>query len=149
MGDNNLLEMEKKELVEIIKNLKSELEKKNEDFFKLTNLRLYTLERSHYMHQQYTWRESFEVDGIPENISTEKLEDEVIEIVREAKVTVNRQPLKKSDIVACHRVGRKGTVICRVVNRKFAREAIVCGRNLKGTQRYGGSKIYINNSFCP
>ena len=51
--------------------------------------------------------------------------------------------------MACHRVGKNGSVVCRVVNRKYAREAIVCGKNLKGTQRYGQSKIYINNSFCP
>ena len=138
-----LLGMEKQQLVDIITNLQSELSKKNEDFMKLINLRLYTLERSHYMHLQYTRRESFEVSGIPSNIQTDQLEDEIIDICKDAKVTVNRQNLKKTDIVACHRIGKKGTVVCRVVNRKFAREAIVCGKNLKNNQRYGQSKIYI------
>ena len=57
--------------------------------------------------------------------------------------------MKKTDIVACHRVGKKGVVVCRVINRKFAREAIVNGKNLKGSKRYGDGKIYINNSLCP
>ena len=35
------------------------------------------------------------------------------------------------------------------MNRKFAREAIVNGRNLKGSKRYGNdSQIFINNNFC-
>ena len=46
-SDNVLLALEKGELVKIIHNLKMEIEKKTEDFSKLINLRLYTLERSH------------------------------------------------------------------------------------------------------
>lgn len=147
--ENQLLNMEKESLVEIIKNLKNELDKKNEDFMKVTNIRLYHLERAQNLSLQYNRRESFEISGIPENVSQERLEDEVVEIAKEAKVSVNRQPLRKTDIVACHRVGEKGTVVCRVMNRKFAREAIVNGKNLKGSKRYGESKIFINNSFCP
>lgn len=41
------------------------------------------------------------------------------------------------------------TTIVKVVNRKFAGEALSCGKHLKGTKRCGGSPIYINNSFCP
>ena len=102
------------------------------------------------MFLQYNRRESFEISAIPEEIPQGRLEDEVLEIVqKEAKVTVNRQPLKKTDIVACHRVGKKGVVVCRVMNRKFAREAIVNGKNLKGSKRYGDGKFVINNSFYP
>ena len=144
-----LLSMEKESLIQIIVTLNKEIEKKNDDFMKLTNLRLYHLERSHNMFLQYNRRESFEVSGIPKDIPQERLEDEIVEIVKEAKVSVNRQPLKKCDIVACHRIGRKGNVVCRVINRKFSREAIVNGKNLKGTKRYGDSKIFINSSFCP
>ena len=100
------------------------------------------------MSLQYNRRESFEISGIPSNIPQERLEDVVIEIVKEAKVTVNRQPLKKTDIVACHRLGGKGTVICRVLNRKFSRQAIINSKNLEGSKRYDGN-IFINSSFCP
>ena len=81
--DNSvLLGMEKNDLIEIITGLKCELTKKKHDFLKLINLRLYHLEQSHYMHLQYTTpHESFEVVGIPENIPSDQLEDEVIEIV--------------------------------------------------------------------
>ena len=148
-SDDVLLNLEKQQLVDIIKNLKGELDKKTDDFAKLINLRLYTLERSHYMHQQNTRRESFEITGIPANVTQDGLEDEVVEITKDAKVKVSRRPLQKTDIVACHLIGKKGTVICRVVNRKFANEAVHCGKNLKGTTRYGGSKIFLNYSQCP
>ena len=67
--------------------------------------------------------------------------------MKEAKVTVNRQPLKSTDICAVHRLKDKKTTICRVVNRKYAYQAIVNGKNLKGTRRYGNTSVYINNSF--
>ena len=43
---------------------------------------------------QYGRRESFEIAGMPTNIKDGGLEDEVIDIAGEAKVMVNRQPLK-------------------------------------------------------
>ena len=81
---------------------------------------------------QYGRCESFEIVGIPESVSDDKLEDEVIDILKEVKVTVNRQPLKKVDISTVHHLQDKKTTI-RVVNRKFAMEAVVNGKNLKGT----------------
>ena len=149
LNDDDLMNMEKSVLVEMIEELKYDLSKANEDFMRITNLRLYLLERNQNMALQYNRRESFEISGIPQEIHQDKLEDEVLEIVKEAKVQVNRQPLKKSDIVACHRVGKKGNVVCRVINRKYAREAIINSKNLKGTKRYNGNAIYINSSFCP
>ena len=116
----------------------------------MVNLRLYHLERSHNMFLQYNRRESFEIAGIPQNIADDKLEDEVIDICREAKLQVDRQPLTKRDICAVHRLADKKTTVVRVVNRKFSREAVFCGKNLRESRRYGeGSKIFINNSFCP
>ena len=53
---------------------------------------------------QYGRHQSFEIVGIPESVSDDKLEDEVIDILKEAKVTVNRQPLKKVDISAVRRL---------------------------------------------
>merc|ERR1712074_332559 len=71
-------------------------------------------------------------------------------IFKEVKITVNRQPLKKMDIQAVHRIGKKGRVIMKVVNRKFAQEALSNGKRLKDYRRYGeDSRIYINESFIP
>ena len=70
--------------------------------------------------------------------------------MKEARVLVNRQPLKKMDICAVHRLRDKKTTIVRVAHRTFSQEAIRSGRNLKGTKRYGeNNNIYINNSFSP
>ena len=74
----------------------------------------------------------------------------MIDFFKEAKVHVNRQPKKQTDIQAVHRLGNKKTTIVKVVNRKFAKEALFCGKNLKGSKRYGiNSPIYINDTFCP
>ena len=122
------------------------------DFMRVTNIRLYHVERNQNMYEQYGRRESLEITGIPVHIgkdNPEELENEVIAIAKEAKVQVNRQPLKASDICAVHRLKDKKTTIVRVVNRKFAFQFLVNGKNLKDTKRYGpGKNVYINNSFC-
>ena len=142
--------LSKEQLMDMVVNLKGEVQTLKDDFMKLTNLRLYHLERNQNMQMQYGRRESFEIVGIPQNITNDKLEDEVLDIAKEAKVFVNRQPLKKTDICAVHRLKDGKTTIVRVVNRKFSTEALRCGKNLKDTKKYGeGNRIYINNSFCP
>ena len=93
---NNLVNLEKAQLIEIILKLKGDLSKQHDDFVKLTNLRLYNLERSQYMYEQYGRRESLEITGIPETITDARLEDEVIEIMKEARVEVDDRPLKKN-----------------------------------------------------
>ena len=50
---NSLVNLEKDELINIILKLKGEVSKISEDFVKLTNLRLYNLESSQYMYEQY------------------------------------------------------------------------------------------------
>ena len=96
MGDDGrdaLNELTREKLIEVVLQLKGELTKVTDDFKKLINLRFYHLERNQNLSQQYGRRESFEISGIPETIADDKLEDEVIDIMKEAKVTVNRQPL--------------------------------------------------------
>ena len=115
---------------------------------KFTNLRLYHLEREQSIYQQYGRRESFQIVGIPVEVKQEKLEEEVVSILNEAKVQVDVSQIKNSDICAVPRLSDQKTTIVRVVNRKFSYEAIRNGKNLKGTKRYVGNAIYINNSFC-
>ena len=101
------------------------------------------------MYQQYGRRESFEIVGIPQNVSDDQLEDEVIQIMKEAKVSVNRQNMKSMDICAAHRIGKNGTTIVCVVDRKFSQAALVSGKNLKGSKKYGeNTKLFINPNFC-
>ena len=137
--DPTVLEnMEKSQLIKMIMCLKKEVASVTEDFRKLVNLRLYNLERSHYMYLQYGRRDSVEITGIPTSVTDENLEDKVIEIFKEAKVQVNLKNIKKEDIQVVHRLANKKR-----------REALYCGQNLKRTKRYGNLPIYINESFCP
>ena len=62
-ANDKILNMEKRELLNIIGNLAIELDKREDDFKKLVNLRLYHLERNQYMSDQYNQREFFEITG--------------------------------------------------------------------------------------
>ena len=116
----------------------------------MTNLRLYHLERNHYMHLQYGRRDSVEIFGIPQDVKDQRLEEDVIDILKEAEVRVNRQSPKKMDIQAVHRLKNRNVTIVKMVKRKFAKEALVCGRNLRDSSRYGANtNIFINDSLCP
>ena len=80
--------------------------------------------------------------------SNDALEDEIIRIYDVAQVNVNGTQFVKTDIQACHRVGKKNIVIVKFVNRKFANEGLYCGKNLKNNSPYP-APTYINYSFCP
>ena len=75
--DESLQSLEKDDLIKIIGDLKNEINKRDEDFKKLINLRLYNLERAQNISSQYNRRESFEIVGIPTSITNDDLEDEV------------------------------------------------------------------------
>ena len=150
INSESLESLQKDQLITLVLSLKTQMQTLNEDFRKLTNLRLYHLERGQFMHLQYSRRNSIEISGIPTNIGDKELEDEVVDVLREAKVLVNRQPVKKMDIEACHRLSNGSTTIVKMVNRKHAKQALFNDSNLKNTRRYGdGQKIYTNDSLCP
>ena len=147
---NLLSDTSKEQLIEMVLGLNSKITQLHEDFRKVTNLRFYHLERKVNMNSQYSRRDSLEITGIPKNINDDQLEDEVIEIFKEAKATLNRQQIRKPDIQAVHRIAKKGKVIVKIVNRKFVQSALINGRNLKESTRYGDrTKIYLNESFIP
>ena len=62
-----------------------------------------------------------------------------------AEVNVDGSQLSHSDISACHRIGKKGKAIVRLVNRKYASAILFKGKTLRGKD--GLSETYINNSF--
>ena len=162
-ADENLLDSEglfepnvlkkkfnKDELIELIRELQVEKKKMQEQQMGYSDLcgRVVELERSQQLYEQYGRTESIEIHGIPEAITQNNLQAEVIRIYKEAKVKVEGDELCAKDISACHRIGRKGHTIIRFVNRKFAYEGLRNGKNLKGTTLYEDKKIFINNSFC-
>ena len=145
-----LNEFKKDHLVDIILELqkeKNELRLGSNAIAELGN-RVTEMERSHYLYLQYGRRESVEITGIPETIGQKDLEEAVIDVYNAARITVHGSALSPKDVSACHRIGKKGKTIVRFVNRKFAMEGLVNGKNLKGTNLYGNTPIYINNSFC-
>ena len=126
----NLEALDKQQLIKMVMDLSTSIIKLQEDYKRVIDFRLYNLERSVNLNHQYLRRDSIEISGIPSTVTDDKVEDEVIEILKEAKVSLNRQNLKKSDIQAAHRKGKKGVVIVKMVNRKFARTALVNKKNL-------------------
>ena len=137
INGDNLDALNKQQLIQMVLNLNQRITKIQDDFQRITNLRFYHLERNLAMTQQYSRRDTLEITGIPMHIDDKLLEEEVLEIFKDAKATVNRQNIKKMDIQAAHRIGKKGVVIVKVVNRKFVRAALVNGKNLAGNKRYG------------
>ena len=88
-----------------------------------------------------------EICGIDKAISDENVEDECLKIMKAAKVKVGNRFPNTLDVHAAHRKGKKGTVIIKFVNRKFAYNAISNRANLKNMDEY--KSTFINTSLCP
>ena len=131
MSDVNIEAMEKDQLITHVKSLRNEVKILNDDFKKLMNFRLYLVERNQFIGQQYSRRDTIEISGIPDNIDDKHLEDEVLEIMKETKVTVNSQHPKNTDIQATHRLKNGKTTIVKMLNRKFATAALINGEKNK------------------
>ena len=63
---------------------------------------------------QYNRHNNLDIQGIPDTVSDDQLEENIIEIFNQINVKIN-----KFDIEDCHRIGKsKKTTIVRLVNRK-------------------------------
>ena len=98
------------------------------------NERLIEIERNFNLSSQYNRRSCIEISGIPDDIPVHKLEDEVIKIYKTAGFKVEERELDHHEIQACHRIAKKGKIICRMVNRKFAEVALYNSKKLKDTK---------------
>ena len=151
MMASELKKKNKDELIDLINSLKEENAalKEIHKLYSQQNERMEKLEREFYRNQQYHRRNSIEISGIPSTVDQKNLETEVIRIYNTAQVIVDGDEVSAKDIQAAHRIGKKGVVICKFVNRKWAYEGLYNGKNLKDRDLYGNnSKVYINNSFC-
>ena len=134
------LKEENKKLLETVPN---EVAKKYED-------RFVQLERKLNLQKQYERRTCIEISGIPETIEDGDIEDAVIKVLKSAKAKAHSKFPSHLDIHAAHRKGKKGVVICKFVNRKFAYSALYNSSNLKDSDVFeNGEAIYINPSLCP
>ena len=143
-----LINTPKPKLVELIATLQLENSTLNMvNTMDSMNQRLIDIERKQNLSAQYGRRNCIELTGIPSSVPDQNLENEVIKIYNQAGFKVHGQGLSKQDIEACHRIGKKGKTIARMVNRKFAEVALYNGKNLKDINMYE-HKVYVNNSFC-
>ena len=95
---------------------------------------------------QYGRRNNIEICGIPNSISDEMLEEEVIELFSDIEVEVHH-----TEIEACHRLpparnSSNKKVIVRFSNRKFAEKLLKSKKKLSQVRRYE-SKIFINENL--
>ena len=102
---------------------------------------------------QYGRRNNLQLDGIPENISDDKLESKVVEILGELRV-----PITSMEIEACHRLpnkrGEKGPrrTVVRVINRRKCEQAVRNAKKLDDKEiqkRLKVGRVFISEDLCP
>ena len=151
LSQESLVALESPQLIQMVLVLHEEnlkLKKSSEEnASKNYDLRLETLERELNMFKQYNRRDNIEIVGIDPVVRDEDIEEECIKILKAAKVKVGNKFPTTLDIQAAHRKGKKGTVIMKFVNRKFAYSAISNRANLKDSTDF--NRIFINTSLCP
>ena len=109
--------------------------------------KLEQLEREINKTKQDIRRDTIEISGINNEVVDDDIENKTLEILKAANVKVgNKYPTAK-DIQAAHRKGRKGIVIVKFVNRKFAYASLSNSHKLKDSGDY--NRIYLNESLCP
>ena len=77
--------------------------------------KLINIERRQYKIEQYSRRECIEIQGIPQSVTINNLEDTVIKIFEKIGISVNKRM-----IVACHRPRKTTKTIVKFANKKDA-----------------------------
>ena len=96
---------------------------------------------------QYGRRECIDISNISERIGQHRLEDYVLEVLKEVGVTVT-----KRDLMAVHRLGKRRkngnrNVIVKFVNRKDARTALSNKSKLGKSESF--KALRIRENLCP
>ena len=159
MNEDTLKALDNNQIIHLVLSLKEENEKlKNSvdlTVAKSYDDRLEKLEREINLTKQYTRRDTIEITGIPvpENLADDEVDDveaDVLNVLKAAKAKVGPKHAAALDIQAAHRKGKKGVVIVKFVNRKFAMSALQNSKNLKDTKIFGENhRVFINSSLCP
>ena len=96
---------------------------------------------------QYHRQDNIELVGKPDNVNDSDLEATVVKILKKTGVNV-----QQNEIVDCHRLRNRKKVIMRFVNRKYANQALLNAKKLKGNTRdilNDDTQIYINRNLIP
>ena len=118
----------------------------NETVSKKYDERLERLEREVNKDKQYGRRDSIEIVGISPDVHDDNIENECINILKAAKVKVGNKFPSTLDIHAAHRKNRKGHVIIKFTNRKWAEGAM---RNRASLKDSNYANTFLNQSLCP
>ena len=107
------------------------------------------MERRCAESEKYSRRECLEFSGIPHNVKHEDLENKVRHILSKIDVVIPPE-----NIEACHRIGKKGTMIVKFSRRKDVSAIFSSKSKLKQADPNAlgipnDTKIYINESLCP
>ena len=151
MNDKSLALLDNKDLIHIVKTLFEENNKlkinSDRKMAEMYEQRLTNLEREVNKDKQYTRRDSIEIVGIDKNIPDEEIENTVIKILKSAQAKVGSKLPGALEINAAHRKNKKGDVIVKFTNRKFAEAAI---KNRDNIHEFDHLKdVYTNQSLCP
>lgn len=122
----------------------------NKDIIQKQTEHIYTLEKELTKLEQYGRRENIEIIGIPSKITQQKLETEVLKILKK----IGLQHLSHYDIVGCHRVGQKDNngirnTIVRFLHRKDTINCLKLKKNLHLCNSMGYSNLTIIENLCP
>ena len=111
---------------------------------------IYTLERSVARLDQYGRRENIEISGIPNKVSKQDLEGEVVKILRH----IGLDHIVHYSIVGCHRIsgrdrfGNMNTIV-RFLHRKDAIECLKRKKNLFQCRDLGYKNLWFSENLCP
>lgn len=99
---------------------------------------------------QYGRRENIEIAGIPNHVSDDNLEREVVKILKKIGLT----HIVHYNIVGCHRLRTKDkfgckNVIVRFLNRKDAINSLKSRKNLASCAELGYRYLRIYENLCP
>ena len=86
-----------------------------QEAFNTMSSKLLELERKHHKLEQHSRRECLDFSGIPSSVAPKDLESFVLCLLQEIGVDMG-----KSQIVACHRLGKTDRPIVKLLNRKDA-----------------------------
>ena len=109
------------------------------------------MERNMHRLEQCSCRECIKIAGFLNSITNDLLEEHVILFFQKLGVVIEAM-----DIRACHRLGKTGRIIVKLVNRKNAQNILEEKHNLRSINLYDDNtdtnnkiKILINQSLCP
>ena len=147
--NEEMLRQEIEELRNEIKTIKDMLKEMKEfNPHKHIDRRTVEIERRLAEQEQYTRRECIEIVGLPEDINGEDLENHVVKTFDAAGVQVKRR-----DFHAIHRLKNRKIVIAKLVNRRDAIEILKNKKKLRhlsndNKKKLKSQKIYVNESLC-